>query len=664
VLEVQDSVNIQLYFEKEVEYASHKYLEFVYYSNRLYGDTCFFNNTIEIYNTPKEFNIFLCQPSIETEFRNIDEIYGARGIELPAGFSTFTAYYDSVLDDIVISHVFTRTPHYVLDQVNGSFFLYDYTAEIYTQIIAETHTYIDLLTTDPITLDDPSQLIDGNAIGPYKLYGSINQTIDGRTDKCSKFYYSRFRKFPLIELINDTDITNSGVFLPHQLNVLDGTYSGQTFYRDGFDFVKLLTSSDIPDEEYRIIDALGKIVSIVPNGVKDVDGFTTSDGDLILLSRNYASATGEYDGLYQTSSTDDWTKLERPDIIYTSNGTYYGEKLFNYIGTDGTGYLDFTEIKTTDEILDIDLVATYDVTPSGLRTIDNIDTGTNDIVLLTNQTDTSENGLYLTNTSGVWSRYSINNPKIVMPTQGRYEKNNTWKLISPTTSPEQWIRMVPDQDIIHVEAIETNSNLYVTDGSLPPMIDGVAVYTIGFYFILQAQTDPTENYLYRVTGSSTCEKVYDFEPYNAIILNGSSNIDKMYRRISDNRAVEQEWQECCIVGPTGPTGPQGETGPSGADSTVPGPTGPTGPQGETGPTGPTGPQGETGPSGATGESGPTGEQGEQGEIGPEGPPGPEGTCTCDPCDLAAMLQEAYDGGGTTSDLCLDQIYTLLWGMSP
>jgi hypothetical protein len=77
-----------------------------------------------------------------------------------------------------------------------------------------------------------------------------------------------------------------------------------------------------------------------------------------------------------------------------------------------------------------------------------------------------------------------------------------------------------------------------------------------------------------------------------------------------------------VTGPTGSTGPQGPLGPTG----VQGPVGATGPIGNVGPTGATGPQGLsiTGPTGATGLTGATGPQGSQGNVGPTGPQGLQG----------------------------------------
>ncbi len=67
-------------------------------------------------------------------------------------------------------------------------------------------------------------------------------------------------------------------------------------------------------------------------------------------------------------------------------------------------------------------------------------------------------------------------------------------------------------------------------------------------------------------------------------------------------------------GPTGPTGPQGGQGIQGAT----GPSGAMGPTGAQGVQGPTGPQGATGPQGNAGATGPTGPQGIQGPTGASG----------------------------------------------
>jgi hypothetical protein len=78
------------------------------------------------------------------------------------------------------------------------------------------------------------------------------------------------------------------------------------------------------------------------------------------------------------------------------------------------------------------------------------------------------------------------------------------------------------------------------------------------------------------------------------------------------------------IGPSGPTGPTGPIGPTGPASTVPGPPGPTGPTGATGPIGPTGLTGSPGPTGATGPVGPIGPNGPPGPTGPTGPTGAPG----------------------------------------
>ena len=91
------------------------------------------------------------------------------------------------------------------------------------------------------------------------------------------------------------------------------------------------------------------------------------------------------------------------------------------------------------------------------------------------------------------------------------------------------------------------------------------------------------------------------------------------------------------TGPTGspgPTGPIGPTGPTGPASTVPGPPGPTGPTGPTGPASTVpGPPGPTGPTGGPGPSGPTG------PTGPTGPPGPI---------AGSNTQVIYNNGGTAA----------------
>jgi len=145
---------------------------------------------------------------------------------------------------------------------------------------------------------------------------------------------------------------------------------------------------------------------------KSIDSYTGIDGQIIstnssgVINANLLPAGG-YDGTYVRVAGDTMTgnlNMGANDIVIGAGGkiTITDDPVND---TDATNkkYVD-NAVQGLKEKTQVRCATTANITLSGSQTVDGISVTDGDRVLVKNQTDATENGIYVVDTSGAWSR--------------------------------------------------------------------------------------------------------------------------------------------------------------------------------------------------------------------------------------------------------------------
>jgi len=277
--------------------------------------------------------------------------------------------------------------------------------------------------------------------------------------------------------------------------------------------------------------------------------------------------------------------------------------------------------------------ASVDWVTGGLLTIRGYTLQENDLVLLTTQTDNTENRVYVAH-AGAWepqTDWEIGStaipPGLSIPIEagtlaGTVEVLRGSGVITIGTSPLVWTTTsvrtfgsfsqvdTPSADYHPLRQNKHTAYLLTLEGDQTFYIDTYATTPFGV---------ATEALVFKrsVAGTKTIQAAA------GVTLNGvpggSITWDRQFAGYFLKERAKNNWYAVGQGDNVGATGATGPAGPTGAGSPGPaGPTGPTGPTGGTGPTG-AGAPGPTGPTGATGSTGSTGPTGATGATGATGP---------------------------------------------
>lgn len=274
--------------------------------------------------------------------------------------------------------------------------------------------------------------------------------------------------------------------------------------------------------------------------------------------------------------------------------------------------------------------ATLTSTNVGIPGIDNVSLSTGMRVLVKNQADAKQNGIYYvtrgtSGTTPIWTRATdYNNSQAGQVAQGdellvlggTSNGNKAFFMSAPGTGPNFAIKIGTDNIVFGQTSNLTNVN---TD--ILPALDNT--YTLGSPSLRWKSVNIGPGTLYitdQTLGTSAA----------ITVNNGVFNIGGVVQaQLPNVRLTNLTFNDNTVMTTAQVTGPTGPTGPQGAASNVTGPTGPTGAAGIQGTQGPTGPTGAVGAaSNVTGPTGPTGAAGAASTVtGPTGPTGAASTVT-------------------------------------
>lgn len=160
---------------------------------------------------------------------------------------------------------------------------------------------------------------------------------------------------------------------------------------------------------------LVKVAATTPltlSGLQTIDGITLTSGDTVLVT---AQTDARQNGVYLASTTG-WTRDasadEAADLLpgtswFVQSGSTQAGSLWRLLNASppvpGFDSLSFQRVR-----LPVRAVATSNVAPAGLGSVDGVALTAGDRVLLSAQTTASENGVYLA-AGGAWSRASPEN---------------------------------------------------------------------------------------------------------------------------------------------------------------------------------------------------------------------------------------------------------------
>ena len=274
------------------------------------------------------------------------------------------------------------------------------------------------------------------------------------------------------------------------------------------------------------------------------------------------------------------------------------------------------------------------------NTVDGIAVNDNDLILVHNQINQKQNGVYIvssagTGSDGLWLRLTsgINSPDA---------GTNIWVDFGIKFGQTTYITISDDEPIIWGTTKVWFTTLPVSAGPTGPTGPsgplGITVFNgatgpQGVQGIQGVQGDPGP------TGPSVTGPKGDTGPTGPIGPTGAFGGPTGPQGVQGIQGIQGVPGPTGTTGPVGPTGPSGFSGYSGINGTPGGPTGPTGPMGISGYSGI---PGATGPAG--GPTGPTGITGPQGDVGATGPTGPIGVTG--PAGTANILKAtgSYDFG--------------------
>ena len=266
-----------------------------------------------------------------------------------------------------------------------------------------------------------------------------------------------------IVFVNAFDISTD------KLEVDTGVYQYSSYLylgtNDGVYFAKINENQSEDEWEWTLItdilvsgtsiNSLKKINFVKEISTKNVERVPNSS-DIITYDRilYVASSDDSYPGLYVgdynnlgrvTSSSVNgiqWIKtgtnnLEKNNILWWDNYNLYITHDARYIENSSGSYWLAPFIESSNSFTDVVAATTTNITLSGAQTIDSQSVVNGNRVLVKNQTTATQNGIYVCNGSGAWSRATdfdasgeYENYKKVYVTSGSVNAGSTWFLKS------------------------------------------------------------------------------------------------------------------------------------------------------------------------------------------------------------------------------------------
>jgi phage-related tail fiber protein len=206
----------------------------------------------------------------------------------------------------------------------------------------------------------------------------------------------------------------------------------------------ILTSSE--EQSFKTAARAATVVgqNLALSGLVGVDGVTPIEGDRILV-KNQTDATenGIYvasaDAWTRSTDADDGDKLADASVVYAKEGTQNANTAWQVVTDDpitlGTTDIEWEEFTPPTTFIDsVRLASTGNLSLSGFGNIDGTGVNDGDRVLAKNQTDPTENGIYIAS-MGMWDRAPdasdgdrLSASAIVFVQEGVSQADTAWQL--------------------------------------------------------------------------------------------------------------------------------------------------------------------------------------------------------------------------------------------
>ena len=264
------------------------------------------------------------------------------------------------------------------------------------------------------------------------------------------------------------------------------------------------------DEQNVTIVKLVATVAVTASGTQTIDGVGTATDDLVLLTHQADSAEN---GVWKCDDAGAWTRQAGP---YDAVGVVSGNTnaLTWWIITSATP----TYSKATGDeqnVTIVKLVATVAVTASGTQTIDGVGTATDDLVLLTHQADSAENGVWKCDDAGAWTRQAGPYDAVGV-VSGNTNALTWWIITSATPTYSKAIGGATGGATVSIAYAATTAS--ITLSGQPQTLDGINCGT-GKVVLVKNQSTASQNGLYTIPSSGAWTK--SGQPNVVAVVNGT-----------------------------------------------------------------------------------------------------------------------------------------------
>ena len=163
----------------------------------------------------------------------------------------------------------------------------------------------------------------------------------------------------------------------------------------------------------------------------------------------------------------------------------------------------------------VKLVATVAVTASGTQTIDGVGTATDDLVLLTDQADSAENGVWKCDDAGAWTRQAGPYDAVGV-VSGNTNALTWWIITSATPTYSKAIGGATGGATVSIAYAATTAS--ITLSGQPQTLDGINCGT-GKVVLVKNQSTASQNGLYTIPSSGAWTK--SGQPNVVAVVNGT-----------------------------------------------------------------------------------------------------------------------------------------------
>ncbi len=190
-----------------------------------------------------------------------------------------------------------------------------------------------------------------------------------------------------------------------------------TFMVQRGEYIDLAYERDTQETSFKRAVRVATTANITLSGIQVIDDVTLGANDRVLVKNQ---AVRSQNGIYVVPAAGAWTRATDADTADKLRSGIFVPVIAGTVGADSiwqlttddpitpdTTDLTFQEFGNTGATAfkkGVRVATTANITLSGIQVIDGITVDPNDRVLVKNQTDASENGIYVVPTSGAWVR--------------------------------------------------------------------------------------------------------------------------------------------------------------------------------------------------------------------------------------------------------------------